>query len=182
MGLVFFCETYQEILFALVWKVFQDYVLLFLNSYYFFSFILESGCFCSKWLLKFIVNCLHHFFFFCIKAQVPPDHWNPKVFNILFFWSTLQPSHTSAYSVVRDDTLSVLPKWSFTPLPKGSGNSWFHHGSLWDNTKPPQRRKSYHYCYWLILSPILGKQQWKPLHSALLQGTFAAAGMEKALP
>lgn len=63
MGLVFFCETYQEILFALVWKVFQDYVLLFLNSYYFFSFILESGCFCSKWLLKFIVNCLHHFFF-----------------------------------------------------------------------------------------------------------------------
>lgn len=88
-----------------------DYVLLLLNSYYFLSFILEGGCFCSRWLLKFLVNCLHPFF--CIKPQVPPNLWNPKVFHILLVWSILQSRHISACSLARDGTLRVLPSKSF---------------------------------------------------------------------
>lgn len=152
-----------------------DHVLLLLNPYYFLSFILEGGCFCSRWLLRFIVNCLHPFF--CTKPQVPPTSGTQRSFTCYSeaLCSPATPQHALWWEMTLSESSPTAPS---SLLPKGSGNSWFHSGSLWDNTDPPQRRKSAASAH---PSPILGKQQWKPLHSALQQSTFAVTGMENAL-
>lgn len=86
-----------------------DHVLL--NSYYFF--ILEGCCFCSRWLLRFIIDCLHPFF--CIKLQVPPITGTQRSFTSCYSEALCSQSYTSACSLVRDGTLRVLPNSSFLP-------------------------------------------------------------------
>lgn len=126
-------------------------------------FLLEDACFCSWWLLTFIVNSLHPFFALNHSSHQPlgpKDHLHHVVLKLFM----VQP-HLSMLSGERwQPAEQVLPKSSFLP---SSQRIMEQLASQWKLLRQTEASPSLKITQLLLLLAHsllpFGKQQWKHL-------------------